>query len=502
VDDGSADEEIKRILLEYASQNKKIKIKVLPQNQGISNASNEAAALAEGDYIGLLDHDDLLSMDALYEVVKAINEYGADIIYSDEGLIDEAGRYHDSIFKPDFSPDLLFSHNYITHFMVFNKTLFQEVSGFRSICDGAQDYDLVLRLSEKAEKIHHIPKILYLWRKSESSTSLDPSNKDYADFAGKRALEDALFRRNIVGSVEKGNIPFFYRVKRKIIAEPLISIIIPFRDQPVHLKKCIQSILSKTRYSNFEILGIDNGSELEETSVLMKNLEKEDTRVKFLSFPGVFNYSRINNYGVSEASGRILLLLNNDIEVLNFDWLEALLEHAQRDEVGAVGGKLYYPNQTIQHAGVIIGIGGFAGHSHRHMKKDAKGYGNRLNCIQDVSAVSGAMLMIKRKIYVEIGGLDEDNLSVALNDIDFCLRLRQKDYFNIFTPYCEAIHHESASRGYEETPERKMRFQKEIDYFRNKWRKMLSEGDPFYNRNLTLQREDYSISHQKELTEI
>jgi len=496
VDDCSDKKYIRRFLQEVSENSEKIKIKYLDANSGISNASNEAASMATGEYLALLDHDDVLTMDALYGVVKAIKEYDADIVYSDEGLIDIEGRYLDSIFKPNFSPDLLLSHNYITHFLVFKKTLFDEIGGFDSRCDGAQDYDLVLKLSEKTLKIHHISKVLYFWRKSASSTSLNPANKSYADDAGKRALENALIRKEIEGKVVKANLPFFYRVKREISGNPLISIIIPFKDYPEFLKNCIQTILHRTNYSNFEIIGINNGSKQEETFTLMKDLCAVDSRVGFFPFPAPFNYSKINNFGVSLASGEILLLLNNDVEILNSDWLEALLEHGQRDDVGAVGGKLYYPNQTIQHAGVIIGIAGFAGHSHRHVAKEAKGYANRLMCIQNVSAVSGAMLMVKKQIYVESGGLDEDNLRISLNDIDFCLKLRQKGYLNIFTPFCEAIHHESISRGYEQKPEQKLRFLKEIKYFQHKWKKILEDGDPYYNPNLTLEGEDFSLKRK------
>ncbi len=493
VDDGSETKHVREILKKCAMHSEKIKTRLLDGNRGISQATNEAAAMATGEYLALLDHDDLLTMDALIEVVKAINEKDPDVIYSDEALIDEAGRAHDSIFKPDFSPDLLLSHNYITHFLVFKRTLFDAIGGFDPGCDGAQDYDLILKLSEKTPKIHHIPKVTYFWRKSASSTSFNPANKSYAHESGKRALEAALGRRSIPGSVEKANMPFFYRVKRKISGNPKVSIVVPFKDQPVFLKKCVEAILSKSTWTHFEILGIDNGSRMPETLGLMKQLEGADSRVRFFEYPVPFNYSKINNYGVSLASGEMLLLLNNDVEILSCDWIEALLEHAQREEVGAVGGKLYYPNRTIQHAGVIVGIAGFAGHSHRHAPGDDKGYGNRLMCIQNVSAVSGAMMMVKRKAFLETGGLDEDNLAVSLNDIDFCLRLRQKDLFNIFTPYCEAVHHESASRGYEETPEQKFRFQKEIRHFQRQWNKVLAQGDPCYNPNLTLEHEDFSL---------
>ena len=495
VDDGSTKLHIKTILGKYAKKDPRVKVKFLKKNQGIAKASNAGLSLATGEFICFLDHDDELTKDALYEVVNVINQNNADIIYSDERLIRKNGKHISFIYKPDFSPDLLFSHNYITHLLVVRKSMFLDAGGFSSKYEGAQDYDLILRLTEKTKKICHIPKALYNWRNVATSTSLNPEIKPYADNAGKMALEAALERRKIAGSVSNTSTRFFYRVKRKLNYQPLISIIIPFKDEPNLLKSCIKKILSKTSYQNYEIIGINNNSEMEKTFKIINEFQQTDERIKFYEYNIPFNFSKINNYAAGLAKGEHIVLMNNDIKIINSDWIEALLEHSQRREVGAVGAKLYYDNNTIQHAGIIIGIAGFAGHSHRHLKRDAPGYYNRLMCIQNVSAVTGALLMVKKRLYMEAGGLDEKNLTIALNDVDFCLRLRKMGFLNVFTPYCEAYHYESISRGYEVTPEKKARFNKETKYFQDKWRDLLVNGDPYYNPNLTLEKEDFSLKN-------
>ena len=492
-DDASTKKHIKQTLERYSKKEERIKIKYLEENHGISGASNEALRLVTGEFVGLLDNDDELTKDALCEVVKAINENGFDIIYSDEALVNKSGKTHAIHFKPDFSPDLLLSHNYITHLLVVKKSLFQEIGGFCSKYDGAQDYELVLKVSERTTKIYHIPKVLYHWRSIPGSTSENPESKSYADKAGKEALEAALDRRKIVGNVLYTNTRFYYRVKRDLHYHPLISIIIPFKDEPEYLKSCIAAILDKSSYQNFEIIGISNNSGRNETLEVMTDLQEADKRIRFYEYNIPFNYSKINNYAVALAGGEHIALMNNDIEIISTDWIESLLEHSQREDVGAVGGKLYYADDTIQHAGVICGIAGFAGHSHRHFNRKEAGYFNRLMCIQNVSAVTGALLMVKKRLYQDVGGLDEKNLGVGLNDVDFCLKLRERGYLNIYTPYCEAYHHESVSRGYEDTPENMARFNKEKVYFQWKWKDLLANGDPYYNPNLTLDREDFSI---------
>ncbi|MDH3346552.1 MAG: glycosyltransferase [Desulfobulbaceae bacterium] len=490
-DDASPKEHVKKVLQEYADRDPRIKVSFLAQNQGIAGATNAAVELASGDYLAFLDNDDELSRNALLETVRVINEQAAEIIYSDECFIDQDGKFQDAHHKPDFSGDLLFNHNYITHFTVMKKELFTRAGGVSSQCDGAQDYDLMLRVTELTDRIIHIPKILYRWRTLETSTAADPGAKTYAIDAGKKALEMALERRSIKGTVSNSNLPFYYRVRRDLVETPLVSIIIPFCDQADYLRKCIASILDRSTYENYEIIGVNNNSSQEETLALIQGLSAKDERITFLDFPGPFNYSKINNFAVGHAKGEHIVLMNNDIEVLNEDWIETLLEHSQRPEVGAVGAKLYYGNETIQHAGVIVGIKGFAGHSHRHSERNDCGYFNRLNCIQNISAVTAALLMVKKSAFEEVDGLDEDNLTVALNDVDFCLKLGQKGYANIFTPYCEAYHYESVSRGYEDTPDKKARFEKEADFFKNKWADFLAAGDPYYNPNLTLERETF-----------
>ena len=493
VDHGSSKIHIKPILERCARDDSRVKIKFLKENQGVVEASNKAVSLATGEFIGFLDHNDELTTDALYEVVKAINKNDVDIIYSDEAIINSEGVLRDIYYKPDFSPDLLFSHNYITHLLVVRKHLFHEVGGFSSRYEGAQDYDLLLKLTEKTKKIYHIPKALYNRRAISTSTSVNPASKMYADKSGKMALEAALDRQKIVGDVLNGYMKCSYRVKRKMLSHPLVSIIIPFRNKPDYLRKCIETILNKTRYQKFEIIGVNNNSKKEETFELMAQLQESDQRIRFYEYNIPFNYSKINNYATGLAAGEHIVLMNNDIEIINSDWIESLLEHSQRGDVGAVGAKLYYPHNTIQHAGIILGIAGFAGHSHRLFPRESPGYYNRLMSIQNVSAVTGALLMVKKRLYEEMGGFDEKNFTVALNDVDFCLRLREKGYLNIFTPYCEAVHYESSSRGYEESFEQKRRFSGEIKYFQWKWRDLLADGDPYYNPNLTLDREDFSI---------
>ncbi len=493
VDDGSSAAHIQPLLKEFAAADSRIKIKILSKNQGIAGATNEAASLATGEYFTFLDNDDELSLNALMEMARTIDIEDADIYYSDEDIIDSDGHCMSTHCKPDYSPDLLTSHNYITHLLVVRRSLFDRAGGLETAYDGAQDFDMVLRLTELTDKIVHIPKVLYHWRSIETSTAADPEAKGYAGEAGKKALEKALQRRKIDGKVLPGNKKFYYRVQRKISGEPLVSIIIPFKDQPDYLRRCIDSLLNRTGYQNFEIIGVDNRSEQQETADLLQTLNVADSRIRFIRYEKPFNYSAINNFAVEQAGGEHIILMNNDIEVLNVDWLESLLEHSQRPEVGAVGAKLYYKNNTIQHAGVIVGIAGFAGHSHRHFPRRSPGYFNRLYCIQNVSAVTAALLMVKKNYFVEVGGLDEENLGTALNDVDFCLKLREKGYLNVFTPYCEAYHYESVSRGYEDTPEKQERFQKEVLFFQQRWSKILAEGDPYYNPQLTLEREDFSL---------
>ncbi len=491
-DDASPSESTREAVRQLAAGDGRIKTVFLKENGGISRCSNAAAALAEGHYIAFLDHDDELAPDALYEMALAICRTGAELLYSDEELISEKDRIVSAHFKPDFSPDLLYSHNYVTHLMVLKTSLFREIGGFDSQCDGAQDYDLVLAAADRTDRIQHVPRALYRWRCIAGSTSVDPGAKRYAHEAGRRALQKSLRRKQIDAEVLDGYQPFFYRVRRRISGNPLVSIIVPFRDQPDMLRSCFESVLQRSTYRHFEIIGISNNSRRKATLAQIKRLARMDKRVRFEAFNEPFNYSRINNFAVRRAAGEHIVLMNNDIEIITPEWIEALLEHSQRSEVGAVGAKLIYADNKIQHAGVIIGIAGFAGHAHRHLPKELPGYMSRAMLIQNVSAVTAALMMVRKSLYLQIGGLDEENLSVALNDVDFCLRLRQRGLLNVYTPYCEAYHYESASRGYEETPEKKQRFRREVDFFQRRWRALLDAGDPYYNPNLSLNREDFA----------
>jgi glycosyltransferase involved in cell wall biosynthesis/LmbE family N-acetylglucosaminyl deacetylase len=491
VDDASNNQETLAYLQEI--NNKKIKINYLQKNVNISEASNEALALACGDYIALMDHDDELTPDALYEVIKTINLEKAEFIYSDEDKIHFVGGFCDPHYKADYSPDMILSQNYISHLGVIKKELINQVNGFSAGLDGAQDYDLYLKVLEKTEKISHIAKVLYHWRKIPGSTSSDFGHKSYADESGKQAVINALKRRNIDAQVLNGDFAGTYRVKRTIIDSPLVSIIIPFKDRPDLLTLCIESILNKSSYKNFEIIAVSNGSNEKATFDEMTRLSSLDKRVCFYEYNVKFNYSKINNYAVKNyAQGDYLILLNNDIEIISEDWIEELLSFAQRKEIGAVGAKLFYPDDTIQHAGIILGLGGVAGHSHKYFPKDSLGYFCRLQLIQNLSAVTGACLMVEKAKYNEIGGLNEQQLSIAFNDVDFCLRLREKKYLNIYTPYCMAYHHESVSRGTEDTDKKQQRFKTEIDYMRATHIHELRK-DPYYNVNLSLIHEDFSL---------
>jgi glycosyltransferase involved in cell wall biosynthesis/SAM-dependent methyltransferase/ribosomal protein L35 len=472
---------------------KRIKVTHLAENRNISGATNAAIEMAGGEYLAFMDNDDELPDNALFEVAAAIVEKQADCIYTDEDFIRTDNHLDLPHFKPDYNPDLLLSHNYITHLLVVRRDLFDRVGGLRSEYDGAQDYDLVLRIVEMASNIVHVAKPLYHWRMSETSTSLNPTVKPGGHGNAKKALEAALQRRGIEGTVEETPLPHFFRVKRAIDGSPLVSIVIPFRDKPELLRQCVVSILEKSTYANFQILGISNDSYLSPTYDEMDRLGKLDERVVFHECNIEFNFSKLVNFGVSKAGEGHVVLLNNDIEVITPDWIEGLLEHSQRPEVAAVGGKLYYPNNTIQHAGLAIGLGGYAGHLHKHLRADSPGYFNRLNVIQDVSALTGAMMMVERKKYLEIGSFDETSFGVAYNDVDFCLRARERGYLNVFTPHVEAYHHESASRGYEDDFKKIRRFNREKENLKARHGEALERGDPYYNPNLDRNRDDFRL---------
>jgi len=496
--DASTKKDVRKSLEAYAKKDTRIKVKFLSENGGISRNSNKAMDLATGEYIGLLDHDDELSPDSLYEVVKYLqNNRNVDMIYSDEDKIDLKGNRSEPFFKPDWSPDMFLSCMYTCHFGVYSKKIVVEIGGFREDYDGSQDYDLVLRIIEKTNSIHHIPKILYHWRTVHSSVSSAAGAKNYAYVAGKNAINDYMKRNNIEAEVSDGFWTGSYYTKRKLFKTPLLSVIIPTKDHVDVLKRCIDSIFQKTSYSNFEIIIVDNNSTNKKTFDYFEKLEVVNN-IKILKYNEAFNFSEINNFAVQHAEGEVILFLNNDTEIITNGWITAMLEHAQRSEVGAVGCKLLYPNKTIQHAGVILGITstpsekGVAGHSHKHFPTNSNGYIGRINMIHNVSAVTAACMMLRKDVFEEVGGFDE-KLAIAFNDIDLCLKIRQKMYLIVYTPYAELYHHESLSRGYEDTPDKQERFSKEVKYMRDKWGDIIDKGDPYYNPNLTLEREDFSI---------
>ncbi len=495
VDDCSPKSYLKRILEHEALQDPRISIQLNEFNQGIAVTTNDALAMAKGDYIALLDHDDEITIDALYENAKVINQTpDAGLIYSDEDKLNMKGERVEPYFKPDYSPDLLHTNNYICHFTVIKTEIAEEIGGFREGLDGSQDHDIILRAAAASKRVVHIPKILYHWRKIPGSTAVEYDSKSYAWEAGRKAVEDQLRKDEADVRVEFGLLKGTYRVFREIVGEPLVSIIIPFKDKPELLESCLNSILNRSSYSNFEIVGVSNNSELPETHECMAQYAARDPRIRFVERNVPFNFSAICNYGAQQANGEYLLLLNNDIEVISPDWIERLLEHAQRDSVGAVGGKLLFPDGTIQHAGVVAGMVGAAGHPHKFFPDNHIGYHGRLQMVYNVSAITGAMLMVSAEKYQQVGGLDEDNLAVAYNDVDFCLKLLDHGYLNVFTPHAKATHHESISRGYEDTDEKLQRLHKEQRHFLDTWSDFLAKGDPFYNPNLSLKNERFSLN--------
>jgi len=496
--DASTKKDVRKCLEVYANKDARIKIKFLPENRGISGNSNEAVSLATGEYIGLLDHDDELSPDALYEVVKYLQKKrDADMIYSDEDKIDLKGNQTDPFFKPDWSPDRFLSHMYTCHFGVYRKKIIDEIGGFREGFDGSQDYDLVLRFIEKTNSIHHIPKILYHWRIVPGSAAGSSDAKTYAFTAAKKAIIDYLRRNNVQGEVSDGLFLGSYHVERKLLNTPLISMIIPTKDNVKILKNCIDSVLKNTGYPNYEIIIVNNNSIDEKTYDYFKTLKNIDC-IKIIEYKKQFNFSAINNFAVKSAAGEMILFLNNDTEAISEGWLSAMLEHAQRIEVGAVGCKLLYPDRTIQHAGAILGINytngkeNVAEHSPKYIPYNNFGYFGQVNMIHNVSVVTAACMMLRKEVFEEVGGFDE-NLAVAYNDVDLCLKIREKGYLIVYTPYAELYHYESKSRGYDDTSEKRERFLKEIKYIRKKWGEVIDKGDPYYNPNLTLDKVDFSI---------
>jgi O-antigen biosynthesis protein len=493
-DDCSTDKAIRPILEHYAKEDSRIKVVFRESNGHICAASNSALAVADGEWIALLDHDDLLREHALFHVVAAINANpDTRLIYSDEDKVDETGRRYDPYFKSDWNMDLFYSQNMFCHLGVYDAALLREIGGFREGLEGSQDYDLALRCIEKIKQnqIHHIPKVLYHWRTHANSTAASIDAKPYALLAGERALNEHFVRQNMNSKVEI--IGHSYRVRHGIPKlAPLVSLIIPTRNALQLTRTCVSSILEKTTYSNYEIIIVDNGSDDPATLEYFEQL-KLDPRVSVLRDDRPFNYSALNNAAVGIANGEILGLLNNDLEVISPDWLSEMVSHAIRPEIGAVGTKLWYPDNTVQHAGVLLGMGGVAGHAfHKYIDGD-HGYFSRLNLVQNFTAVTAACLIVRKAIYQEVGGLNEPDLQIAFNDVDFCLRIHEAGYRNVWTPYAEMYHHESATRGYEDSPEKVARFNREVNYMKNRWAHILLK-DPAYNPNLTLDHSDFSLA--------
>lgn len=473
----------------------RISYKKLDKNMGISDNTNECIKLSDGDYIALFDHDDLLHPSALFEIAKAICEKNADFIYTDEvTFVGKTSNITIYNYKPDYSPDTLRSYNYICHFTAFSRELLEQVGFFNNEYDGSQDYDLILRLTEKAKNIAHIQKPLYFWRSHKASVASDVSAKPYVVDSAKRALSAHLERLGLSGRIEDSSVPTTYKIQYDIKGTPLVSIIIPNKDHTDDLEKCLSSVYGKSTYKNFEVIVVENNSTEEETFEYYKEAQSKYKDLKVITWENGFNYSAINNFAVKQANGEYVLLLNNDIEVITPDWLEQMLMFAQRDDVGAVGAKLYYSDDTIQHAGVIVGLGGVAGHSHKYFDRDNPGYMARASIAQNLSACTAACLLIRKSVYEEIGGLDE-NYAVAFNDIDFCMAIRKAGYLIVFTPYAEFYHYESKSRGDEDTPEKRARFNSEVFRFQDKWGAELKAGDPYYNPNLTLDSENFALNN-------
>lgn len=469
----------------------------LQQNEGISGNTNQCYKLATGEFIGLFDHDDILHPCALYEYVKVINEQDADFVYCDEATFKspDINKMITMHFKPDYAIDNLRANNYICHFSVFARNLLEGTELFRTQFDGSQDHDMILRLTDNARKVVHVPKLLYYWRAHAGSVAGNIEAKPYVVEAARGAVADHLRRHGFSHFTITSTRAFetIFKISYEIIGEPKISIVIPNKDHTEDLRRCIKSIVEKSTWENYEIIVVENNSETKEIFSYYEEL-KNNPQIKVVTYDGEFNYSRINNLGVSQATGDYVLLLNNDTQVITVNWMEELLMYAQRQDVGAVGGKLYYGDKTIQHAGVVIGLGAHrtAGHVHYRQKRENLGYMGRLCYAQNMTAVTGACLMVKKALYEEAGGLDE-SFAVSLNDVDFCLKLRSMGYLNVFTPFAELYHFESISRGLDDKGASAERYNDESARFRKKWEKELAAGDPYFNPNFSLDKPDFSL---------
>lgn len=493
-DDASADPEVRSFLVALAARDARIRLTFRKTNGHISAASNSALELATGDWIALLDQDDVLTEHALFWGADAIlSNPGARLIYSDEDKLDSQGQRHEPYFKPDWNPELFYSQNFFCHLGFYARSLLSEVGGFRVGFEGSQDHDLVLRCSERvdASAVHHIPRVLYHWRVHQGSTASGSAAKPYAAIAGERALNEHFARTGRAWRAQW--VEHSYRVHRELPPNPpLVSLIIPTRNGLELVRQCVNSIVGKTRYPRYEILIVDNGSDDPHILDYFSSLS-QDSSIRVIRDERPFNFSALNNRAVEHASGELVGLVNNDIEVRSTDWLNEMVAIALQPDVGAVGARLLYPDGTLQHAGIVLGIGGVAGHASKHAPPPYHGYFGRIASTSAWSAVTAACLVVRKSVYEEVGGLNEKELAVAFNDVDFCLRLREAGYRNVCTPYAELYHHESATRGYEDNPQKRARFRAETAYMRNRWGAVL-DGDPAYNPNLTLEHEDFSLA--------
>jgi GT2 family glycosyltransferase len=463
----------------------------LAENRGITGNTNAGLELATGDFIAFADHDDTLAPFALAAFVNAINDHpDADFLYSDEDKLDAAGQRVDPCFKPDWSPDLLRTHNYVCHLVCLRRSLVDRLGGIRPGFDGAQDYDLVLRAGELATRVVHIPHVLYHWRLHAQSTAQNTASKQYLVEAGQHALEEHLVRARCAARVAPAEKPGEYRVRYLLPRQPLVSVIVPNRDQVQTLGRCLESLFASS-YANLEILVAENGSGETDTFAYYRDVERGHG-VRVLRWDRPFNYAAINNWAAAHARGEVLLFLNNDVETTDPDWVEAMVMHAMRPEIGAVGAKLLYADGTIQHAGVVLGMGGAAGHVHLRFAGHDEGYLGRLQRVQEVAAVTGACLMTRAEVFQKAGGFDE-RFVLAYNDVDYGLTVRELGYRVLWTPEAELYHLESKTRGYEDDPAKQARFRREFDLFRRKWERALAAGDPYYNRNLRLDRADAAL---------
>ena len=490
--DGSGENiSVEKVVKEYQAKDQRVRYQRLEKNEGIAGNTNAAIRMATGDYLALFDHDDLLAPNALFEVASTIEKDKADVVYTDEDKVTSDLKEHfQPHFKPDFNPDLLCSNNYICHLFVVKRSLALKLGGQDPAYDGAQDYDFIFRCTEEAEKIVHIAKILYHWRVHQASTADNPTSKMYAFDAGKRAIEAHLQRIGAKAEVSHTKDLGFYRVKYQVQGNPKVSIVIPNKDEKETLKKCLESIWQKTTYSNYEIILVENNSTTREIRDYYQELDGKNG-VRVVYWDKEFNYSAINNFGISYAKGDYILCLNNDITVISPEWMEELLANCQRPEVGIVGARLYYPDNTIQHAGIVLGMGGCAGSLFVGLARSRGGYLHKAALQQDLSAVTAACFIVKKEAFEKVGGFEE-KLAVAFNDVDFCLKVRYAGYLVVYDPYAELYHHESKTRGYENTEAKKRRFQEEIEYMRCHWMPDILR-DPYYNENLSLKASDYSL---------